>query len=55
MFQSVTSDNEKAMMSTTIATSFIAFLYHGGEKNSKYKLNEPSQKAVKLVVLHLCE
>lgn len=35
-------DDDKA----NIGTSFVAFLYHEGEKNSNCKLNEPSQRAV---------
>jgi len=41
------------MMTANVASSFIAFLYHGGEKNSDNKLNEPSQRAVVLALLYL--
>lgn len=42
-------------MTTSTTTSFISSLYHGGQKNNSYNLNEPSLKAVALVVLHLHE
>lgn len=36
-----------------ISASFVAFVYGGGEKSSNCKRNEPSPRAVALVVWHL--
>lgn len=42
-------------MTTTTTTSFITFVYHGREQSSTYNLNEPSLKAVAVVVVYLHE
>lgn len=42
-------DDDKA----NIDTSFVAFLYPEGEKNSNCKLNELSQRAVVLAACYL--
>lgn len=49
-FQVPESDGDNK---ANISAGFVAFVYGGGEKNSNCKQNEPSQRAVVLVVWHL--